>query len=77
MIAEEARKKALEVKNKEIYGEYETISNDILKEVNKGKFSLVVYSNLKPEVIKILKEEGYKVESFSEQREGSWTTIEW
>lgn len=63
MNAKEAREKVEQYIKEEIDGQYKNVKDEIDEAVCLLEFKCRHYGNLKPEVIEILKQEGFKIVS--------------
>jgi len=77
MNAKEAREKALQITGDKEKSQYNSIKERIEVAVDKGELSAHYFSSLMPAVNKKLIDEGYKISSYFDQREGTMVTIKW
>jgi hypothetical protein len=77
MNAKEARKKALEITGETEKKNYAEIKQKIALAVDRGELSCHYYKTIMPAVRIKLVEEGYKITSAFDQREGTTVTIDW
>jgi len=77
MNAKEARQKALAIDHGKVSEQYEAIKAEIELAVYEGKFQAYYYSSILPGVKTALEGEGFQVDSFWDQKEGTTITISW
>jgi hypothetical protein len=77
MDAKEARRRSLDITGNNEKTQYAEIHNWIVKEVNLGNFSVSYYKSLLSSVKKKLEDEGYGVDVYFDQRDGTTNTISW
>lgn len=77
MTAKEAREKASSITTSQNSKIMEDIRSGIAKAVTNGKFSIYYYNSLPNAISDHLKSEGYTVDEFFDQRDGTTITISW
>jgi len=77
MKAKDARERALTVKANKESQQYSEIMELIDIASSKGDLSVYYYNPILSEVLQLLKADGYKVNSHSDQRDGHTITIQW
>jgi len=77
MNVQEAKRKALNIREGKNHLQYEAILEVINEKVLEGKFATYFYEFLTPGVHAKLVEDGYTVSEYSDQRDGTTITISW
>lgn len=77
MNAKEAREKATSVTEGINANQYKDVKKKIEEAVYRGQLSCNYYDSLNNAVIEKLRSEGYKVDSYYDQRDGSTISISW
>jgi len=77
MTAAEARQIATSITTEVNAKELKTIEDYILKAVNRGEFKTHYYENLSGPVVYELRNRGYTISEYSDQRDGITITITW
>lgn len=77
MDAKEARKRALKITGDKEKEQYHSIKMVISISVDEGKLSATTYTPLMSAVKRKLEEEGFRVNVYSDQRDGTTNTISW
>ena len=77
MDAKEARRRALDITGAKEKQQYADIKAIIEVSVDEGKLQCHAYKSIMPAVAIKLESEGYKIKTFSDQRDGTTVTISW
>lgn len=77
MNAQEAREQAMSVTQGRNQVQYAEVMSLVKNAVENGYFTTNYYKPLLPAVETELEKEGYKVTSYSDQRDGTTVTISW
>jgi hypothetical protein len=77
MNAKEAREKALDITGAKEKEQYSAIKTVISIAVDNGELSVHTYTPLLASVRRKLEKEGYTVNSYYDQRDGTTNTISW
>ena len=77
MNAREARDIAFKINTDAVESQYADIQKQIENAAKEGKYEAYFFEPLKPDVRDIIEKDGYRVQSFSDQRDGTTITISW
>lgn len=75
--ASTARQKSIQTHTESSNGTLSKINEQINKAISKGEFFIFFYDSIQSTLVDILKQEGYKIDNLSDQRDGICYKISW